>query len=224
METETEMTYTINQQVEALRTVIQEKRTGEVELANALEAALKTLVAKAATAGAVSLASEQVQAPAVPATLYKQFEARYHEFCRQHTGMDGRMDGGQGKALNEIIAYLTANCRTRDAAGALASWDYLFKHWGDVGEFLAKQKSLVAINKYLVELLETIRKANMQAVAKPVDPRVAARKRKLASEIDDARLSLKHFQTCAPYAQLEQHRAAAEAALHVLQTGLNQLG
>ena len=218
------MTYSINQQVQALKTVIQEKRTGEVALANALQAALNTLVAKVATAGPVSLASEQVQAPAVPLTLYKQFEAVYHEFCQAHTGMNGRMDGAQGKALNSIIEYLTANNRTRDTAGALKSWQYLFSHWHQVGDFLAKQKQLTAINKYLVELLETIRKANNQPAAKPESPQVVARKRKLASEMDDAQLSLKHFQTCAPYAQLEQHRAAAEAALKKLQTQLNQLG
>lgn len=219
------MTYTINQQVEALKKVIQEKRTGEVELANALEAALKTLVAKSATAGPVYPANEHVPVAYAPLTTYKKFEAEYHAFCQRETGMDGRMDGGQGEALNKIIAYLTANCRSRTEAGALASWNYLLTHWSELNNpFLSRQKSLLAINKYLVELLEIVRKAGQKEDAKPVSPAVAARKRRLANDIDDAQRTLKHFQTCQPYAGIEQHQAAAEAALKKLQAELNQLG
>ncbi len=222
------MTYSLNQQVEALKMVILEKRTavgtGEVALADALQAALNTLVAKAATAGAVTLASEQVPAPAVPRTLYKQFEAAYHEFCQSHTGMNGRMDGGQGKALNEIIAYLLANCRTRNEAGALASWQYLLSHWGDVTPFLAKQKTLVAINKYLVEMLEEVRKANKQEAAKPVDPRVAAQKKKLLNEVDDMKRSLSYWQANPMLQNSERWQQELKAKLQELQQQLNRLG
>jgi hypothetical protein len=164
-----------------------------------------------------------VQAPEPPRTLYKQFEAEYHAFCQRETGFDGRMDGAEGKALNEIIAYLTANSRTRNADGALKSRSYLLNHWHEVTPFLAKQKSLRAINKYLLELLETVRKATKKEAAKPVNPQVAAQIKKLEVQIDDARRSLKHFQTCAPYERIEQHREAAATALRTLETQLKAL-
>lgn len=219
------MTYTIPQQIEALKMVIQEKRTGEVELANILEAALKTLVAKSATAGPVYPANEHVPTAYAPLTTYKKFEAEYQAFCQRETGMDGRMDGGQGEALNKIIAYLTANCKTRTEAGALGAWKYLLMHWNEIDTpFLKRQKSLLAINKYLVELLEIVRKAGKKEDAKPVSPAVAARKKRLASEIEDARNTVKHFKSCDWYEGKEKHQQAAEAALKKLEGELNQLG
>lgn len=219
------MTCSIATQIAAVKQVAAEKRgAGEVELADALQAALQSLVARSATAGSVGPASGLPVVAAVPRTLYKQFEAAYHQFCQDHTGMDGRLDGAQGKALNSIIEYLTANSRTRDAAGALKSWQFLLSHWHQVGDFLARQKQLTAINKYLVELLETIRKANKQGAAKPVDPRVAARKRKLASEIDDARRGLSYWQNNPTHPNAERFQQECNAEVAELQAQLNQLG
>lgn len=161
------MTFTLTQQIEALKMVVIEKRnakgTGEVDLADALQAALNTLVATAATAGRVFPAAEQGDAAPVSATLYKQFEAEYRAFCEREAGLPARMDGGQGRALNEIVAYLRANCQGRDDAGALASWKYVLGHWAKLTPFLQRQKALTALNKYLVEILELIRKANQPA-------------------------------------------------------------
>jgi hypothetical protein len=217
------MTVPIAQQIAAVKQVAAEKRgAGEVELADALQAALQSLVARSATAGNVEPAST-LTAAAVPRTLYKQFEAEYHTFCQEHTGMNGRMDGAQGKALNSIIEYLTANNRTRDAAGALKSWKYLLTHWHQVGEFLAKQKQLTAINKYLVELLETVRKANSQPAAKELSPQVVARKKKLANEMDDVKRSLSYWQSNPMMENSERFQQELKAKLQALQQQLNQL-
>ncbi len=219
-----EMTYPIAQQIAAVKQVAAEKRgAGEVALADALQAALQSLVARSATAGSVGPASGLPVVAQVPRTLYKQFEAEYHAFCREHTGMDGRMDGAQGKALNSIIEYLTANNRTRDAAGALKSWQYLLSHWDQVGDFLARQKQLTAINKYLVELLETIRKANNVDHKKPLDSGKERKRKRLLSEMEDAARSVQHFQTCAEYPGRAAHRHGAEAALEELRIQLNAL-
>lgn len=160
------MTYPLTQQIEAVKRVATEKRsTGEVTLADALQAALATLVAAAATAGHVYPGSEQVVVTPVSATLYKQFEEEFQQFCKRETGLAGRMDGGQGRALNEIINYLRANCTNKNDAGALASWKYILRkdNWSKLTPFLQRQKTLTAINKYLLEILEVVRKSAQPA-------------------------------------------------------------
>ena len=220
------MTTTLKQQIDAVKLVATEKRgAGEVELADALQAALATLVQKAATAGLTSSAAEFTVAPEPPRTLYKSFEAAYQEFHRAHTGLDGRMDGGQGVALNAIIAYLLANSRTRDAAGALKSWQFLLKNWHQVGSFIQKQMTLTAINKYLVEALNDVRKANGTKVEdkKAPSPAVLQQRKRLNSELDDARRSLAHLSNCAPYDGIQAHYEAAEGRVHELETQLQAL-
>ena len=208
-----------------MRLVAAEKRgLGEVDVADALQAALVTLAQRAATAGPTAPASE-LPPLQPPRTLYKQFEAAYHEFHEAQTGLLGKMDGGQGKALNDIINYLLANSRTRDAAGALKSWTFLLKHWHQVAPFLQKQKALTAINKYLVELLEDVRKANQQKVVDKKAPSPATLRQiaRLKSELEDAQRSLLHFSSCEPYDGLAAHYDAAEARVNELQQQLQKL-
>lgn len=114
------------------------------------------------TVAAVRPKSTIVQpADALPESpsLYKQFEAEYRAWHLQKKQLAARMDGGQGTALHAIIAYLKENSRTQDEAGALASWKYLLLHWDKLSEFLQRQTTLTAINKYLTEIIDTIRQA-----------------------------------------------------------------
>jgi hypothetical protein len=220
------MNTTLTEQIAAVKQVANEKRgAGEVALADALQGALATLVQRSTSAGDVGGAAALPVAPAAPRTLYKQFEEAYHEFHRNHTGLDGRMDGAQGVALNSIIAYLRANNRTRDDAGALRAWKFLLDHWHQVGSFIQKQKALTAINKYLVEALEDVRKANGTKVAdkKAPSPAVLQQRKKLDSELDDARRSLSHLSSCEPYDGIQAHYEAAEGRVHELETQLQQL-
>jgi hypothetical protein len=220
------MTTTLTEQIAAVKKVAAEKRgAGEVALAEALQGALATLVQRSTSAGPISSATEMAVAPAPPLTLYKQFEAAYHEFHRNQTGGDGRMDGGQGNALNAIISYLQANNRTRDDAGALRAWKFLLDHWHQVGNFVQKQLSLVAINKYLVEALNDVRKANGTKVEdkKAPSPAVQKQRQRLTSELDDARRSLAHLSSCTPYDGIQAHYEAAEGRVHELETQLQQL-
>lgn len=208
---------TPTQQIEALKLVIDEKRrAGATDVADALQAALTGLVQRATWAGNVTPASDLEHIPQAPITLYKQFEEEYQAFCRRETGMDGRMDGGQGRALNEIIQALRQCSATKDDAGALKSWKYLLAHWSDVGEFLQKQKTLTAINKYLVEIIETIRKANASLKAEATTPTVLTaqqqrQRQKWQGELEDVQKSIRHLESCTPYPDQATHLGQARA-------------
>ncbi len=146
--------------------VLAEKRgAGDVVLAEALNAALNTLIGKAAQAGHVLPASDMPAGLQAAQSLYKQFEAEYRTFCLRETNMEARMDGGQGKALHSIIGYLRSHCLAKDDTGALASWIYVLNNWKKVPAFIQRQTTLTAINKYLTEIMLAIKQAN-QPVAR----------------------------------------------------------
>jgi hypothetical protein len=158
------MSYPLPQQIEAVKKVVSEKRgAGEVVMAEALQAALNTLIGKAAAAGHVVPVGEVSAGLQASVTLYKQFEAEYRAFCLRETQLEARMDGGQGKALHAIIGYLRAHCTAKDDTGALASWIYVLNNWRKVPDFIQRQTTLTAINKYLTEIMLAIKKANQPA-------------------------------------------------------------
>jgi hypothetical protein len=158
------MSYPLPQQIEAVKQVVAEKRgAGEVVLAEALQAALNTLIGKAAAAGTVLPVGEAAAGLQASLSLYKQFEAEYRTFCQRETNLPARMDGAQGKALHAIIGYLRENSTAKDDTGALASWIYVLNNWRKVPEFIQRQTSLTAINKYLTEIMQAIKKANQPA-------------------------------------------------------------
>jgi len=160
------MSYPLPQQIEAVKRVISEKRgAGEVVIAEALQAALGTLIGKAAAAGVVLPVGEVSAGLQATLSLYKQFEAEYRTFCQRETGLPARMDGAQGKALHAIIGYLRENSTAKDDTGALASWIYVLNNWRKVPDFLQRQTALTAINKYLTEIMQAIKKAS-QPVAR----------------------------------------------------------
>lgn len=218
------MTYPLNQQIEAVKTVVTEKRrAGEASLADALQAALNTLVARAAAGGNVLPTSELEHIPQGPLTLYKQFEEEYHAFCQRELGARGKMDGAQGKALNSIIDYLKEYCRAKDEAGALASWKYLLSHWHQVPPFLAAQKNLTAINKYLMEILEAIRKANKPTPPVVVSAEILRKRTKWAAMVEDARRILQQLRDRPAYPGQPEHIAQAERDLADLESELKAL-
>ena len=160
------MSYPLPQQIEAVKLMVAEKRgAGDVVLAEALQAALNTLIGKAAQAGHVLPASELPAGLQAAQSLYKQFEAEYHTFCQREMGLAARMDGGQGRALHAIIGYLRGHCLSKDDTGALASWIYVLNNWRKVPTFLQRQTTLTAINKYLTEIMLAIKTAS-QPVAR----------------------------------------------------------
>ncbi|MFD2787959.1 hypothetical protein [Hymenobacter rubripertinctus] len=149
---------TLREQTTVVRRLLQQQvDAGNNHEVECLQSTLMVL-----TVAAVRPNSTIVQpADELPETpsLYKQFEAEYRAWHLQKKQMSARMDGGQGTALHSIIAYLKENSRTQDDAGALASWKYLLLHWEKLSEFLQKQTTLTAINKYLTEIIDTIRQA-----------------------------------------------------------------
>jgi uncharacterized protein (DUF3084 family) len=98
--------------------------------------------------------------------LYQQFIELYDQFCRSYIGVGAKLDGMQGKAMKNIIAYLTAQSKTKDEQGALAAWQFILAHWGHLTKFIQNQNSLVQINKNLQEILTQLRRGKDQQTAK----------------------------------------------------------
>ncbi|WP_420581964.1 hypothetical protein [Reichenbachiella sp.] len=95
--------------------------------------------------------------------LYQECIAAYDDFLKKHIGVGVKMNPGQGKAMKEIIKYLTLHSKDKSAAGVLASWQYILLHWDKQNEFIGKQKNLTQINKNLIEILDNIRNGNTKA-------------------------------------------------------------
>jgi hypothetical protein len=113
-----------------------------------------------------------------PKSQYKDFIAAYHSFCTTYIGVGPKLDGVQGKAMKQIIAYLVQESKGKDEDGALAAWSYILSNWGMLTEFLQKQTALVQINKNLQEILTQLRHAKSAntSAADAVKRRVAGRK------------------------------------------------
>lgn len=100
------------------------------------------------------------------AELYSDFIEVYDQFCRAYIGVGAKLDGIQGKAMKNIIAYLTAQSKTKDEKGALAAWKFILAHWAQLTKFMQNQNSLVQINKNLQEILTQLRRGKDQQAAK----------------------------------------------------------
>lgn len=88
---------------------------------------------------------------------YQEFVTCYFEFHQATAGVSPRMNAAQGKAMNEIIAYLVKESATKDETGALLAWQYVLKNWTHLTPFLKNQVALIQINKNLIEILSQYR-------------------------------------------------------------------
>jgi len=98
--------------------------------------------------------------------LYQKYIELYDQFCRAYIGVGAKLDGVQGKAMKNIIVYLTLQSKTKDEQGALAAWNFILAHWTQLTKFMQNQTSLVQINKNLQEILTQLRRGKDQQAAK----------------------------------------------------------
>lgn len=108
---------------------------------------------------------------------YQDFVSVYNDFCISQSGAGAKMDGGQGKAMNNIITFLKAQSKQKNQEGAVLAWRYILSHWGNLSDFLQRQISLTQINKNLPEILTQLKnygKANSKGTAAADDIRNAA--------------------------------------------------
>jgi hypothetical protein len=95
-----------------------------------------------------------------PKTIYIQFtDAWFVFFRKEHNNIEPKFTGADGKALNQIIAYLK-DINAGDEDAALANWELLLGNWSELSEFHQAQTDLKYINSKLNVIIREIIKNN----------------------------------------------------------------
>jgi hypothetical protein len=93
-----------------------------------------------------------------PPSLYTLFLDEWFAFYHRQFGLSPKFTGADGKALKQIITYLTGN--SADEEEALATWLYLLQHWGQLDEFHQRNTDLKYINSQLNKILQNAKRGN----------------------------------------------------------------
>ena len=93
-----------------------------------------------------------------PTSLYALFLDEWFAFYNRLFGVAPKYTGADGKALKQIIAYLTGN--SADEEEALATWLYLLQHWQQLDEFHQRNTDLKYINSQLNKILQNAKRGN----------------------------------------------------------------
>ena len=93
-----------------------------------------------------------------PANLYTQFLDEWFGFYNKQFGIFPKFTGADGKSLKQIISYLRQNAS--DEQEALATWQYLLQHWGQLDEFHQRNTDLKYINSQLNKILQNAKRGN----------------------------------------------------------------
>lgn len=101
---------------------------------------------------------------------YQEFVGVYNEFCKKEIGAPAQIDAYQGKCLKEIVAYLMK----QEAVGgsedkALEGWQYIFKNWELLSDFIRRQIKLNQIKNNIQEILHQFRNASKEAKKRKYD-------------------------------------------------------
>ena len=87
-----------------------------------------------------------------PQSLYSQFMGEYFKFYEDYSkGIPPKITGAEGKALKQVIAYLTDISATD--AEALEVWRQIFANWDKLDEFYQQQIQIRQINSNLNTLI-----------------------------------------------------------------------
>ncbi len=81
--------------------------------------------------------------------LYKQFLSKQ--------GLPAVFTAIDGKHLKELLGKLKGVSTDRTDEAALQSLQAIFANWHKAGDYLGRQKSLAAINRNLIELIDKIK-------------------------------------------------------------------
>lgn len=101
---------------------------------------------------------------------YQEFVGVYDQFCREKLGAPGVINAANGRALKEIVDYLMKQEKVNGSEDlAFEGWQYMFKNWGLLSDFIQKQVTLLQIKKNLPEILYEFRNASKSAKRKHSD-------------------------------------------------------
>lgn len=91
-----------------------------------------------------------------PHPYHNQAVQAYKEFLGKYK-LPPVFDFTQGKSLREILFELEKISIDKTPESAYKSFVYILNNWDKTGEFLHKQKSVFAIKKYLLEIIDAIK-------------------------------------------------------------------
>ena len=96
-----------------------------------------------------------------PPSLYVLFLDEWFAFYNRLFGFAPKFTGADGKALKQIITYLTNN--SADETEALSTWQYLLQNWQQLDEFHQRNTDLKYINSQLNKILQNAKRGNSKA-------------------------------------------------------------
>ena len=88
---------------------------------------------------------------------YTNFVAVYDKFCKDRIGVGCKMNGAEGKALKQIIKYLSLHIKGDSQSQLVESWRFILNKWDALDEFYKKQIKLTQINSNLINILNQLR-------------------------------------------------------------------
>lgn len=136
----------LTQQIEAIEALKGEDKA-QKELWSAVLKSLKRLLK--ADQRAAKRASNKVEG-------YAEALELYFEFHQAVASVKPMMTAAQGKAIKDILQYLSANLKNEEAT-ALDAWGYILRHWTTLSPFMQNQITLMNIRKNLPEILMQLR-------------------------------------------------------------------
>lgn len=87
--------------------------------------------------------------------IFKRFNEVYFDFHRNRLNIDPKFGATEGKALKEIIKYLTS--QSKDEEEALTVWQLIFNNWEHLTPYYQGKIRLVEINSNLVNIIDQIK-------------------------------------------------------------------
>lgn len=108
---------------------------------------------------------EEKRPPAKAETIYAKMIEEYDGFCEKNTGVGCKIDGMQGKAMKQIIAYLQSQCRKKNPLlkdeflddAVMKSWIYILGNWNKLDDYNRGRIKLSEINSNMVNILLKIK-------------------------------------------------------------------
>jgi hypothetical protein len=89
-------------------------------------------------------------------TTYTSCVELYDAWHKQQVGVRMRFNAAEGKAMKDIIKYLSDECAA-DESMVLNTWRLILERWSTLNQFLGSQTKLVQINKNLTEIIVKIK-------------------------------------------------------------------
>jgi len=95
---------------------------------------------------------QDIKLDSKPVTLFPQLIAEYNDWIISKLGVPPKINGAEGKAAKQILAYLS-----KITEEPIVAWKFVLDHWERVEPFLRNQIKLTQINSNLMNILNQIK-------------------------------------------------------------------